>query len=130
MFFCVGVETDAVGGWTILARRLEAPKGASAFPGGTDKGVVDVNADDVACSPRVCWLDGQRVTAWSSNGGTYFAGDPTLVAADVENVLSDEKGGRQEGEPWVSKRRAFCVVPIPVLWNERCKKRGVGAYPW
>lgn len=50
--------------------------------------------------------------------GTDFAGDPALVAADVEHGLVDEKGGRQEGQTRVSIKGSFGVVPVPV--GERC----------
>ena len=49
-----GVET---GGWPGVGW-LEAPEGASAFPGGADERVVNVDADDAACAPCVCWPSG------------------------------------------------------------------------
>ena len=55
-----GVETNAFGGVCLSLRGLEAPEGASTFPGCTDEGVVNVDALDAACAPCVCW---QRVSA-------------------------------------------------------------------
>ena len=48
------VETDAFGRVWLRLRGLEAPEGAAMFPGGTDEGVVNVDADDAACAPCVC----------------------------------------------------------------------------
>lgn len=48
VWLSLGVKTDTFGGW----RGLEAPECAAAFPGGTDEGVVNVDAEDAACAPR------------------------------------------------------------------------------
>jgi len=51
----------------VIMRGLEAPEGATSFPGCADEGIVDVDSEDAACTPRVC----------------DFASDPTLVATNV-----------------------------------------------
>ena len=88
------IETDAFSGWSVTERRLEAPNCAAVSPSCADEGVIDVDADNTACTPRVSWLVVSGRSGLDEKA-TDFAGDPALVAADVEDELVLEEVGTE-----------------------------------